>query len=284
MSELDVVVIGAGIAGLTAARTLAEAGVRVTVVEARPRIGGRILTHRVGGETLELGAEFIHGRPPELWALITETGLDTYERDGSQVCFKNGSLKRCREEDSAFRLLEGLEEFKGPDVSFNQYVAGLDATEAQRASARSFVEGFNAADSNQISVASLGAQQKAEDSIEGDRLFYLSAGYDRLAQYLANRIVDYGGSIRLNSPVREIRWSPDSVEIIDDKQTFSAPSSHPYNPAGRSSVRKPHHRAASRSHPRSRLSASHGSRHPFHASLPRCLLDDARGAHPECRT
>jgi monoamine oxidase len=222
-SELDVVVIGAGIAGLTAARTLAEAGVRVTVVEALPRIGGRILTHRVGGETLELGAEFIHGRPPELWALITEAGLDTYERGGSQGCFKDGSLKRCREKDSAFHLLEGLEEFKGPDVSFTQYLDGLDATEAQRASARSFVEGFNAADSNQISVASLGAQQRAEDSIEGDRIFSLSAGYDRLAQYLANRIVDCGGSIRLNSPAREIRWSPDSVEIIDDKQTFSAP-------------------------------------------------------------
>lgn len=94
-TRLDTVVVGAGMAGLTAARTLAEAGVRVAVVEARNRIGGRILTHRSGGNTLELGAEFIHGRSPELWALIAETGLDTYERKGSPACFEDGLLRRC---------------------------------------------------------------------------------------------------------------------------------------------------------------------------------------------
>lgn len=92
-TRLDTVVVGAGMAGLTAARTLAEAGVRVVVLEARSRIGGRILTHRSGGHPLELGAEFIHGRSPELWALIAETGLDTYERKGSPACF-DGSLRR----------------------------------------------------------------------------------------------------------------------------------------------------------------------------------------------
>src|ERR1700679_1989687 len=94
----DVVVIGAGMAGLTAARKLAEAGVEVLVIEAQDRIGGRILTEHVGGEAIELGAEFIHGRPLELWALIDEAGLETYERGGAQVCFEDGVLVDCGSE------------------------------------------------------------------------------------------------------------------------------------------------------------------------------------------
>jgi protoporphyrinogen oxidase len=66
MIETDTLIVGAGMAGLTAARTLAEAGVPVTVVEARNRVGGRILSHHIGEHAIELVAEFIHGRPPEL--------------------------------------------------------------------------------------------------------------------------------------------------------------------------------------------------------------------------
>jgi len=220
-SDCEVALIGAGMAGLTAARTLAEAGVRVAVLEARSRIGGRILTHRAGGYSLELGAEFVHGRPPELWALIAEAGLETYQRGGSQGCFNGGSLQPCAEDDRAFHLLEGLEDFSGPDVSFAQYLSTLKASDSERASVTGFVEGFNAADAGEISAASLGAQQKAEESIEGDQAFYVRGGYDRVAQYLAGRIVDYGGDILLNTPAREIHWSPGSVQIVTDDQIFS---------------------------------------------------------------
>lgn len=219
---LDTIVVGAGIAGLTAARALAEAGVCVTLLEARNRIGGRILTSHSSGQPIELGAEFVHGRPPELWALIREAALETYERDGSQLSFQNGSLQRRSEEELAFHLLEDLETLQGPDMSFNEYLASLDATEAERASTRGFVEGFNAADANRISAASLGVQQEAEDSIEGDRMFYLRGGYDRIVQYLAGKIVDHGGTLRLNSAVQAIRWNPATVEVIDDQQCFSA--------------------------------------------------------------
>ncbi len=222
----DVIVIGAGIAGLTAARTLAEQGIRVVVLEARNRIGGRILTHRASQyppvQPIELGAEFIHGRSPELWALITEANLDTYERDGTQGCLRDGLLRSCEEEDRAFSLLEGLADHTGPDISFSQYASTFKATDSERASLRNFVEGFNAADADQIGVASLAAQQKAEDAIEGSRAFYLRTGYDRLPHYLANRILDFGGTIELNTPVREIRWKPGSVEIVDGSQTVSA--------------------------------------------------------------
>ena len=75
MDRYDVLVLGAGIAGLAAARSLADAGQRVALIEARDRIGGRIFTDRItrnSGEpvSIELGAEFIHGLPPVSWDLI----------------------------------------------------------------------------------------------------------------------------------------------------------------------------------------------------------------------
>ena len=72
-----ILVIGAGMAGLTAARKLVESGMQVMVLEARNRVGGRIHTICEDGEIIELGAEFIHGHPTELWSLIEEADLET---------------------------------------------------------------------------------------------------------------------------------------------------------------------------------------------------------------
>ena len=70
--NLDVVVIGAGAAGLAASRQLSAAGRQVLLLEARGRIGGRIHTQREIGSSLpiELGAEFVHGTPAETWDIL----------------------------------------------------------------------------------------------------------------------------------------------------------------------------------------------------------------------
>ncbi len=73
----EIAVIGAGLASLTAARLLAEAGRQVIVIEARDRVGGRILTVNSGPDAIGLGSEFVHGKPPELWELLREAGLET---------------------------------------------------------------------------------------------------------------------------------------------------------------------------------------------------------------
>ena len=92
----DVIVVGAGIAGLAAARILAEAGQRVTLIEARDRVGGRIYTVPAtqGELPVELGAEFIHGLPPELIHLIDEAGLTRFELEGDTRCFQPGPWRR----------------------------------------------------------------------------------------------------------------------------------------------------------------------------------------------
>ena len=72
---MDALIIGGGIAGLISARHLTEAGLRVTLLEARERLGGRICTHSTAGFPVELGAEFVHGRPDEILSLVAEGAI-----------------------------------------------------------------------------------------------------------------------------------------------------------------------------------------------------------------
>src|SRR5271154_7195606 len=211
----DVVVVGAGMAGLTAARTLAEAGLKVLVLEAQDRIGGRIWTRHVGDEAIELGAEFIHGRPPDLWALIEEAGLETYERGGRQLCFEEGVLNDCSGEMNAiFEPLERLKQFDGPDVSFAEYLDREQTPLAESGPMIGYVEGFNAADHREVSAASLGAQQKAEDASGSDHNYRLRGGYDQLPRYLSERIAEFGGKVLTGTPVKEIHWAEGQAEIV----------------------------------------------------------------------
>ena len=186
-------------------------------------MGGRILTQHVRGEAIELGAEFVHGRPPELWALIEEAGLETYERDGTQICFEDGALKDCGSEmDGVFEPLEKLENFEGPDISFAEYLDREEVVGEDRSRMIGYVEGFNAADHRDVSAASLGAQQRAEDSSEGDRIFRLRNGYDQLPAYLAKRIIEFGGTVLTGTAAKEIRWRAGRAETVTDSGSFVA--------------------------------------------------------------
>jgi monoamine oxidase len=216
LAAFDVVVVGAGMAGLTAARGLLERGLSVCVVEARERVGGRILSERRGDVVVEMGAEFVHGRPPELWALIEEAGLETYELDGAQVEAdgEGGWRDGSGEEDDRFAVLEELEGFAGPDCGFIEYADRIGVTGDERAGIVSFVEGFNAADARVASVMALGAQQAAEGAIEGDRMWHVRGGYARVPEYLAGRVTELGGVLRLGFAVDEVRWERGRAAVL----------------------------------------------------------------------
>ena len=73
--QTDVIVVGAGLAGLTAARELRHAGRRVLVLEARDRLGGRAYTNRLAGSDVELGGAHVHWFQPHVFAEMTRYGI-----------------------------------------------------------------------------------------------------------------------------------------------------------------------------------------------------------------
>jgi monoamine oxidase len=209
----DVLVLGAGIAGLTAARQLAAAGLRVHMVEARNRVGGRIFSRRMGNEVLELGAEFVHGKPPILWNLIEEAGLETYELGGKDFCWQENRLQECGDDFGLdFQWLEALKDWNREDCSFAEYLELAKIPEASRKRLIGFVEGFNAADHRVIGVAALAKQQAVEDATEGDRMFHVRGGYAQIAEFLERQIDRLGGTISLETRAIAIRWEQGTVE------------------------------------------------------------------------
>ena len=209
-----VLVVGAGMAGLCAARELAEAGRHVLVLEARDRVGGRIRTHRDQGEIAELGAEFVHGQPPELWDLIREAELETYELDGKDICHKQGKLKKCDEQGEMFKFLNGLERWMGVDISFADYPPLQNLSPEKRDEVINYVQSFNAADYRQIGVHALAVQQHAEEEISSDKVFRIKGGYDLLPEFVAKKVREAGGRIELSRTVERIEWQRHRVQVF----------------------------------------------------------------------
>lgn len=210
----DVLILGAGVAGLAAAGELAPAGKHVTLLEARDRIGGRIFTlhPQDASSPVELGAEFVHGHPPELLSHFRDAHITLQEMSGTDTCFREGALSACPDNES-FELLDelaGVARREG-DMSFDEFLERRQPRPETAAQARSFVEGFNAADARRIGIAALARQQLAEEEIDGDRSSRPLNGYDALPRHLAKQAEEAGARILLRSPIVSLQWKPSSV-------------------------------------------------------------------------
>lgn len=228
--DFEVIIVGAGIAGLASALDLAHAGLRVAILEARDRIGGRIYTKRdpVTNAPIELGAEFIHGKAPEILDVLKQLNLGPVPVSGEDWCFENGELSRCDLFSDLDQVLERMSD-QGPDESFLEFVQRCcsDLSEKTREQALAYIEGFHAADPALISVHSLTRGLRADEKIEGDRAFRPPGGYETLLNYFRNSLQASGVPILLNTVVQQIHWGSEGIEISahtdDGHKSFSAP-------------------------------------------------------------
>lgn len=217
----DVLIVGAGAAGLTAARDLTRAGLRVTLLEARNRVGGRMNSIREPGlpVAVELGAEFIHGLPPDTLRIVGEAGLSTREMPDRRWCASaEGRLDPAGESEDVQAIMDDLSRYRGPDLPFSDFLRKHTAPEDAKIRATEYVEGFNAADAARISVRSLADEERESEKVDGDRLLCLNEGYSALAAFLRAELPD----VRLSSPVRRIEWTPGEVRAHTPRESFAA--------------------------------------------------------------
>jgi monoamine oxidase len=230
----DVIVIGAGAAGMSAAIDLANAGLSVTILEARDRIGGRIFTvsDPVHQLPVEYGAEFIHGLPSEIWDLLNRNKVVVREVDGEDWCVEDGRLKTCDFLSAADEVLDKLND-REPDESFAEFLRKYSSTVKDSPQQRHaenwatrYVTGFNAADPALVGVHWLVAGMRADEKIEGERAFRAQHGYADLVDILHRQLRDARVSIRQSAVVRSIDWKRGRVEISassPDSFKISAP-------------------------------------------------------------
>lgn len=206
----DVLVIGAGAAGLAAAAELAAHGKRVIVLEARDRLGGRILTRHPRGESppIELGAEFVHGRLEETFAWLERGGLRCVETEGSQWTLRGGALVAARGRFDALRAALARLPRPVDDISVDAFLDGpaRGALPAElREFARGLVEGFDAADSTIASAWEL-LDEWGADGIGNSPAFRPIGGYGALVDVLARRLDPERVTLRLDTPAHAVHW------------------------------------------------------------------------------
>src|SRR5260221_8711351 len=155
-----IVVIGAGAAGLMAARELARAGKRVTILEVRDRCGGRIhpLPSADFGYPAEGGAEFVHGEAPVTHGLLREAGLSLLPIQGKQRTVQGGKFSREESRDThEAGLHKALQELKD-DMTVAEFLrrnfAGPEY-DGLRHSIERMVECYEPADPDRTSNLSL---------------------------------------------------------------------------------------------------------------------------------
>lgn len=251
----DVVVVGAGFAGLAAARQLDSAGISVIVLEARDRVGGRACTEFVDGVPLEMGGQWIGGRQHRIKALAEEVGVEmiSTHQDGRNVLYEGGIRSVYEQDDEAplrepgayeevsraFGLLGDMARRVPAGSPWtaekavewdSQTLEDWKLRHLEKTSARFYfdlaVESLYACEPRDVSLLGVLSDIAATGSFEG--LFEIEAsaeeyGFVGGAQEVPVRMArELGEKVVLDAPVRRIVQRDPGVFVYSDRCTVEA--------------------------------------------------------------
>jgi monoamine oxidase len=177
-------------------------------------VGGRIRTIHdpLAPVPLELGAEFVHGRPRETWDIISHAGLTVYERRSEALHLVHGrTAGKEHAGENAEKLLSHVSRHK--DESLADFLRRSDQKPDVKKWALAHLEGFNAARKERISTASLKQDSVAAEEIDGDHIFSILNGYDSIVYSLLRDIPDHAAVIKRNAVVHRIEWRRGRVTV-----------------------------------------------------------------------
>lgn len=210
----DVIIIGAGAAGLAAARTLSGARKRICILEARDRTGGRVHSLHLPDLPLpiELGAEFIHGGNAGTFSIVDAAALAVAELPDDHWWSEDGQWERIEDFWGQIDRVRAKITARRRDVPFAEFLrAQRNLSPRLRELARSFVEGYHAAHADRMSTLVL---RKADGEQDDDnRQFRIAQGQDALIEWLRAGIDPQHAELRLGSVVTRVEWSRGSVAV-----------------------------------------------------------------------
>lgn len=213
----DVVIVGAGAAGLAAAAYLGRNGKSVCILDARERVGGRILTVRPRGAAipLELGAEFIHGESPSVFEQLRLAG--DVAVDAAQTRYRAPRPGRLKQSEDLFEIMrQRLGRIPRPrtDMPFAEFLEKhrRQLSPTVRSFATMLVEGFDAADPARASAIEI-LKEWGGGSAADAPTFRPQRGYGALMDSLAGSLDPRKACVQLESVVSEVRWRRGEVKV-----------------------------------------------------------------------
>jgi len=213
--DADVIVIGAGAAGLAAARSLARQSLRVILLDARDRVGGRVVSRPTTRASVpaELGAEFIHGPAHETMELLREIGGAAIDTGNEGWVFRDGTLTQRDDTFTTAPDIFAQSRSLPADESVDTFLRRFEHDPVQREiarMARAFAEGFDAADPADASVLAIAAEWgSGVDSISARPL----GGYPALFAHLHDTCIAAGVQTHFSTAVQRIAWRTRSVSL-----------------------------------------------------------------------